>query len=287
MVNSTGVSTSEGGAGVIQSTASVYLSSATRSPRPRPNRSRKSASTPPCTTRSKARTSGARHRSQHRLGTNDIHGTVYGRRGTNWINAAPFFFKTTTDVPPARSRPSTCIATSWAAPSAVPSSRTSSSGFFSYQHLQVSDQEIGDSFLDVPVGLSDTNRDANGFANLVNPQFGTTLTGANIDRTALALFNSPSLPANRQMADPQRQPPSGSLSHPRIPSTPSFLATGRFKADLGVADLDYNATTKDTVALKYYYQHDPTLAPYAFSSVPGFTQHLDAGAQVFPSTTPT
>ena len=38
---------------------------------------------------------------------------------------------------------------------------------------------------------------------------------------------------------------------------------------------------KDTLALKYYYQHDPTLAPYAYSSVPGFTQHLDAGAQVF------
>ena len=48
-----------------------------------------------------------------------------------------------------------------------------------------------------------------------------------------------------------------------------------------VADLDYNATAKDTVALKYYYQHDPTLAPYAYSSVPGFTEHLDSGAQVF------
>ena len=48
-----------------------------------------------------------------------------------------------------------------------------------------------------------------------------------------------------------------------------------------VANLDYNATTKDTVALKYYYQHDPTLAPYAYSSVPGFTEHLDSGAQVF------
>ena len=34
------------------------------------------------------------------------------------------------------------------------------------------------------------------------------------------------------------------------------------------------------MALKYYYQHDPTLAPYAFSNVPGFTEHLDSGAQV-------
>ena len=48
-----------------------------------------------------------------------------------------------------------------------------------------------------------------------------------------------------------------------------------------MANLDYNATSKDTVALKYYYQHDPTVAPYAYSNVPGFTQKLDAGSQVF------
>ena len=33
--------------------------------------------------------------------------------------------------------------------------------------------------------------------------------------------------------------------------------------------------------MKYYYQHDPTAAPYAYSNVPGFTQKLDAGSQVF------
>ena len=38
---------------------------------------------------------------------------------------------------------------------------------------------------------------------------------------------------------------------------------------------------RDTLALKYYYQHDPTVAPYAYSNVPGFTQKLDAGSQVF------
>ena len=49
---------------------------------------------------------------------------------------------------------------------------------------------------------------------------------------------------------------------------------------MAVADVDYNATKKDTIALKYYYQHDPTIAPYSLSSVPGFTEHLDSGAQV-------
>ena len=35
-------------------------------------------------------------------GTNAIHGSLYGRRGTNWINAAPFFFKNNTGIPDSR-----------------------------------------------------------------------------------------------------------------------------------------------------------------------------------------
>ena len=54
----------------------------------------------------------------------------------------------------------------------------------------------------------------------------------------------------------------------------------RFKADMAVANLDWNASAKDTLALKYFYQHDPTISPYSFSNVPGFAEHLDSGAQV-------
>ena len=61
---------------------------------------------------------------------------------------------------------------------------------------------------------------------------------------------------------------------------PSYLALADLLRTRAVANLDYNATSKDTVSLKYFYQHDPTLAPYSYSSVPGFTEHLDSGAQV-------
>jgi len=53
-----------------------------------------------------------------------------------------------------------------------------------------------------------------------------------------------------------------------------------FISDQAVSDLDYLPTSKDTLSLKYYYQHDPTTAPFGFSSVQGFPQHLDAGSQV-------
>ena len=67
----------------------------------------------------------------------------------------------------------------------------------------------------------------------------------------------------------------GEVFNAFVPGTATFIG------DQAVANLDYNATSKDTVALKYYYQHDPTAAPYAYSNVPGFTQKLDAGSQVF------
>src|SRR6202044_770399 len=97
---------------------------------------------------------------------------------------------------------------------------------------------------------------------------------------AVNLFNIPSLPG---------EPGKWLIPNDRNSTTlggnqffDAFLpGTGRFNADMAVADLDYNANSRDTVSLKYYYQHDPTVAPYASSSVPGFTNHLDSGSQVF------
>ncbi len=117
------------------------------------------------------------------------------------------------------------------------------------------------------------------FAQLVNAQYGTTLTAANIDPTALSLFNIPSI-----QGEPGKWLVPNDTGSANLSPTHAYNAflpgTGRFTADQAVANLDYNWTAKDTLALKYYYQHDPTVAPYAYSSVPGFDQHLDAGAQV-------
>jgi len=56
--------------------------------------------------------------------------------------------------------------------------------------------------------------------------------------------------------------------------------TAIFLAHQAVLDLDWNPNSAHSFSAKYYYQHDPTIAPYAYSSVPGFSQHLDAGSQV-------
>src|SRR6202789_2771611 len=196
VINSTGASTSDGGAGVIQSVASVYLSIGNAIPTPAPETIEEVRVNASMYDAQQGSTSGAHIDMSTASGTNAYHGSAYGQRGTNWLNAAPFFFKNDpiiASIDPKLVNPELhryIVGGTFGGPII----KNKLFGFVSYQHLQVSDQEIGDNFINVPVGLSDTNRDAAGFANMINGPCGTSLTAANIDRTALALFNSPSLP---------------------------------------------------------------------------------------------
>jgi hypothetical protein len=107
----------------------------------------------------------------------------------------------------------------------------------------------------------------------VNPTLGTA--PGDISPIAYGLLNY-KLP-NGQFLFPSANSFVPTISFPENTFTPG---TAYFQADQAVSDLDWIATAKDTVALKYYYQHDPSIAPYAYSGSPGFSQHLDAGSQV-------
>src|SRR5271168_4344334 len=91
VINSTGVSTSNGGAGVIQSVASVYLSIGNALPTPAPESIQEVRVNASMYDAQQGSTSGAHIDVSTTSGTNNYHGTVYGLRGTNWINADPFF----------------------------------------------------------------------------------------------------------------------------------------------------------------------------------------------------
>ena len=281
VINSTGVSSSTGAGGVIQTLASIYLSIGNAIPTPAPEMLSEVRVNASMYDAQQGSTSGAHIDMSTASGSNQFHGSSWVHRGTSWLNAAPFFFNQDDDIPAYNKVPQLhryVVGGSLGGPII----KDKLFGFLSYQHLQVSDQEIGDSVIDVPVGLSDTNRDAGGLAALTNDSFGTELTAAQIDRTALALFNSPALPGepgkwlipNDALAQLGKTPSAAHIDNAFIPGT------GRFKADMAVANVDYNATQKDTVALKYFYQHDPAVAPFSYSSVPGFSEHLDAGSQV-------
>ena len=274
VINSTGNGTNLAG-GVIQSSASIYLSIGNAIPSPAPETISEVRVNASMYDAQQGSTSGAHIDMSTASGTNQYHGSTYVHRGTDWLNAAPFFYNQDPNIPANEKVPQLhrYIA---GGTFGGPIIKDKLFGFLSYQHLHTSDQEIGSSRFSVPVGLSD-DRSAAGLANVANNGWGTG-TNIAINPTALYLMNLPSLPGEP-----------GKWLVPNDDGVPlSYLyydnafvpGTAYFTADQAVADIDWNPTQKDTVALKYYYQHDPTLAPFAYSSVPGFTQHLDTGSQV-------
>ena len=99
--------------------------------------------------------------------------------------------------------------------------------------------------------------------------WGTSLvrTGPSaVSPTAVALLASTSCP-NGQYLIPSCDRQQADATFPEnaiIPGTAYFtLRSGRRQSRL-------EQSTKDTMSVKYYYQHDPSIAPYAYSIVAGF-----------------
>jgi hypothetical protein len=271
VVNNTG--NGNGGAGgVEQSEVSIYLAIGNALPTPAPETIEELRVNASMYDAQQGSTSGAHIDLSTSSGTNDLHGQLYLHRGSNWINAAPFFFKNDPSVPDSAKNPELHRYTLGGSLGG-PIIKDKLFAYLAYQHLHVSDQEIGDSFLVVPTGLDDTPATRNGEGLL---GVAGLPTGTAINPVASYLLNAK---VNGQYIIPGETP--GAL--PTGPHPDNAFIPGRayFISDQAVANVDYNATAKDTVAMKYYWQHDPTTAPYGFSSVPGFTTHVDAGSHVF------
>ncbi len=277
IVNNTGVANAAStSAAPIQSTASVYLAIGQALPTPAPETVQELRVNTSMYDAQQGSTSGAHIDMSTASGTNLIHGQAYVHRGTDWLNAAPFFDKQDPNIPANDKVPQLHRYTAGGALGG-PLIKDKLFGFVSYQHTHDSDQEIGLSRLLVPSGLTDSNRTPQGLAQISDSIWGTNLvTNPNlINPVAVALFQY-KLP-NGQYMIPSAD---GQIPTPSFPENAISPGTAYFFADHAVANLDWNKSTKDTLSAKYYYQHDPTIAPYAYSSVAGFAQHLDAGSQV-------
>ncbi len=283
IVNNTGVANPNSTtAAPVQSTASVYLAVGQALPTPAPETVQELRVNTSMYDAQQGATSGAHIDMSTTSGTNAIHGQLYLHRGTNWLNAAPFFDKEDPNIPSYDKNPELHRYTAGGTFGA-PLIKDKLFGFISYQHVHDSDQDIGLSRLIVPPGLTDSNRTAQGLVNLANanvnfpgnPSGLSPITTSQVDPVALALFQY-KLP-NGQYLIPSWDGQQADATFPEDAISPG---TAYFISDQAVANLDWNKSTKDTVSAKYYYQHDPSIAPYAYSSIPGFPQHLDAGSQV-------
>jgi len=281
IVNNTGIAgASSTTAQVIQSTASPYLAIGQALPTPAPETVQEFRVNTSMYDAQQGSTSGAHIDMSTASGTNNIHGSGYLHRGTDWLNAAPFFYKQDDNIPENEKVPQLHRYTAGGTLGG-PLIKDKLFGFVSYQHIHVSDLEIGTSRTAVPTGLTDDRSPAalaaisnNDFFSSVNPVVGTA--AGDISPVAYQLLNY-KLP-NGQYLIPSANPSYSPTLN--FPENVFLTQPAYFISDQGVADLDWLPTTKDTLAFKYYYQHDPTTAPFGYSSVEGFTQHLDAGSHV-------
>jgi len=287
IVNNTGVS----GAGsttaqVIQSTASPYLAIGQALPTPAPETVQEFRVNTSMYDAQQGSTSGAHIDMSTASGTNTIHGQAYFHRGSDWLNAAPYFYNQDPNIPSNEKVPQLHRYTAGGTLGGA-LIKDKLFGFVNYQHIHVSDLEIGTSRTAVPTGLSDDRSPTalaavvlNNWGTVVNPVVAANAPGAtgtlNIDPVAYAMLTA-KLP-NGQYLFPSANPSYTPTLN--FPENVFLTQPAYFISDQAVTDLDYLATSKDTLSLKYYYQHDPTTAPFGYSAVEGFPQHLDAGSQV-------
>ncbi|MGB2621161.1 MAG: TonB-dependent receptor [Candidatus Acidiferrum sp.] len=296
IVNNTGIggaaSISSTTAEPLQSTASPYLAIGQALPTPAPETIEEFRVNTSMYDAQQGSTSGAHIDMSTASGTNNYHGSAYIHRGTDALNAAPFFYNADPNIPDSEKVPGLHRYTAGGTLGG-PILKDKLFAFISYQHIHDSDQEIGSSRIAVPPGLTD-DRSAAALAALVNgttsadcsalpcnfpysaqvnPVVGTA--AGDISPIAFGLLNY-KLPNGQYLI------PSANSFVPTVnfPENTFTVGTAYFLAHQAVSDLDWIVNSKDTLALKYYYQHDPSIAPYAYSGSPGFTQHLDAGSQV-------
>jgi hypothetical protein len=282
VVNNTGVANaSNTTAEIVQTSASPYLSIGQALPTPAPETVQEFRVNTSMYDAQQGSTSGAHIDMSTASGTNAIHGSAYGHRGTDWLNAAPFFYNEDPNIPSNEKVPELhrYIA---GGTLGGPIIKDKLFGFVSYQHTHVSDLEIGTSRAAVPPGLTDDRSaaalaavaDANWPGSGIQPAVGTA--PGDIDAVAFNMLNY-KLP-NGQYLFPSAIP--SAVPSLDFPENAFLTQPAYFITDQAVSNLDYLINPKDTLSLKYYYQHDPTTAPFGYSSVEGFPQHLDAGSQV-------
>src|SRR3984957_4798167 len=174
IVNNTGVSgAASGNGGVIQSTASPSLAVGQSLPPPAPETVQEVRVNTSMYDAQQGSTSGAHIDMSTASGTNTIHGTAYVHRGTDALNAAPYFYKQDANIPNNQKVPQLHRYT---AGGTLGGSLIKDKlfGFASYQHIHASDLEIGTSRTAVPADLTD-DRSATALANVAFNNWGTAV----------------------------------------------------------------------------------------------------------------
>ncbi len=211
---------------------------------------------------SQGATAGAHVDVTTKSGSNKFHGSVYGNWETSKLNANPYFNKQTGLPTPDLHR---YVA---GAELGGPILRDKLFFYGSYQYTRDRDQLNSAASYYVPAGLTDDRSPA----GLQPVLLGAGLTaGTAIDPVALHFFQTKLANGQYLIRTPVNQSAQVSFIGP----------ASKFQADQANGNLNYNLSHKDSLAFKYYFQHDPTESPFSSTSLEGFPQKFNAGSQVY------
>jgi hypothetical protein len=211
---------------------------------------------------SQGATAGAHIDVTTKSGTNALHGSAYGNFETSKFNANPFFNKQIGLPTPDLHR---YVA---GAELGGPIVKDKLFVYGSYQYTRARDQLNSSTSYFVPTGLTD-DRSTTGLQAVVIAA--GLSSGTPIDPVALAYLQA-KLPSGQYL-----------IRSPAVQDSPVVFdgAASKFQADQANGNLTYVLSKKDTLASKYYFQHDPTESPFSSTPLEGFPQKFNAGSQVF------
>src|SRR6202048_3794977 len=178
VVNNTGLggaaSLSSTSASPLQTTASPYLAIGQAIPTPPAETIEEFRVNTSMYDAQQGATSGAHLDMSTASGTNNYHGSAYVHRGTDFLNAAPFFYNADPNIPASEKVPEQ-HRYSAGGTFGGPIIKNKLFGFLGYQHIHNSDQEIGSSRVAVPPGLTN-DRSPAALAALVKGKFTASAT---------------------------------------------------------------------------------------------------------------
>jgi len=211
-------------------------------------------------------------------GSNDLHGQVYGQRGTNWINADPFFYKQDVMLGTIAPQFVSPELHKWVAGGTVggPIMKNELFFFLGYNHLYTTDQYGALAQIQVPSGLTN-DRSLTGLANACATTGSTCSASSGWNGAAVDILQA-QLP-NGQYLIPSADANAVNQLAGKLTDA-AQVGTSVFKGDQATAALDYNISSADRISAKYFYQHMPTTSPYASSNYTGFPEFEDSGAHV-------
>ena len=223
--------------------------------------------------------SGAHITTQTRSGTNELHGQAYEYHQTSAWNASPFFFNQDPTLRALGKTVPELKRNTFGVTLGGPIRKDKLFFFGSYQGQRATDQDSSISEVNTLPGLTDQNR--------TNPAALLALAGlppgTPINPAAMKILN---LKVPSGQFSQQFLIPSETISDVNQQMTLGYnaLVIGpktTFKADQVNGNIDYNWSTRDRLAGKYYFQNDPTFAPFAISQAGNFPQQLTAGSHAF------